>query len=95
MLSKTSLFSFTLSAIVLMGNSQPGTIFRADSMSVVFIRRALFFDTDLTCVPRFQDVKQDLLHVMEVTARDLENGVFKDVVVVSHRHRRVTSHCLF
>jgi len=67
-----------------MGNGQPGTVFLADSMSVVFIRRDFFFSSGLTCVPRFQDVERDFLHVMEVTSRDLVK-VFENVVVVSHR----------
>ena len=48
----------------------------------MFIRRDFFSRSGLTYVPHFQNVEQDFLHVVEVTARDLVNAVFGHVVVV-------------
>ena len=73
-----------------MGNRQSNTVSPTDSMFVWFIPRAVFFRSDLEYIPRFQDIKQDL-HEREVSVRELVNRKLDNIVVVGHRHGRVTA----
>ena len=66
-------------------NGLLGTVPPADSVASCSSVATFFAALGLTCVPHFQDVEQDFLHVMEVTARDLVNVVFGNVVVVKLR----------
>ena len=63
----------------------------SDSMDVLFIPREVLFRVfPGGCLPRFQEIKQDLM-VRNVTALDIVNQTLNDVVVVSHRLVLVTS----
>ena len=74
-----------------MGESQSKAVRLGSSMDVFLLPRdVLFRDFPERCLPHFQDIKE-CLKVRTVTFLDLLNQSLDDVLVVSHRHRHVTS----
>ena len=74
-----------------MGESQSRADRLGSSMDVFLLPRdVLFRDFPERCLPHFQDIKE-YLKVRTVTFLDVLNQNLGDVLVVSHRHRHVTS----
>ena len=68
-----------------MGNRPGRSVLPDDGMSVLLISRDFLLRPDLKSIPRFQEMKEDLLPGF-VSAKSLIQGEVRDVVVVSHRH---------
>ena len=69
-----------------MGNRPGRSVLPDDGMSVLLITRAFLLRPGLKSIPRFQEMKEELLSRF-ISAKNLIQGEVRDVVIVSHRHR--------
>ena len=68
-----------------MGNRPGRSVLPDDGMSVLLISRAFLLRPGLKSIPRFQEMKKELLSRF-ISAKNLIQGEVRDVVIGSHRH---------